>query len=353
MSQPLYKKILTDLREEILSGKLAVEEQLPTEKELSDRYQVSRITSKRALNELEQEGLIYRVRGKGSFVKAKETSATTIEESFVIKNNKALFILPFLNDLSVGNFTEGLLPTLQQEQIEVSMATLDVFKQKTVDELTQEYDGLIYYAEDTDLYLDILVKLSMKHFPVIVLDKKHFELNFPTILSDNVNGGFLATQQLIAQGHERIAYLFGNTTHPQSVKNRYVGYLHALNQADIAFHTSSGDEKATNHDLIEYLTENNITGIVCENDLVAIEAMRILKQHHYHVPDDFSIIGFDNIQASQFVDPPLTTIAQDFTLIGAIAGETLITWLKTKKMPQDQKVPVRLITRQSTKERNR
>lgn len=353
MSQPLYKKILTDLREEILSGKLAVEEQLPTEKELSDRYQVSRITSKRALNELEQEGLIYRVRGKGSFVKAKETSATTIEESFVIKNNKALFILPFLNDLSVGNFTEGLLPTLQQEQIEVSMATLDVFKQKTVDELTQEYDGLIYYAEDTDLYLDILVKLSMKHFPVIVLDKKHFELNFPTILSDNVNGGFLATQQLIAQGHERIAYLFGNTTHPQSVKNRYVGYLHALNQADIAFHTSSGDEKATNNDLIEYLTENNITGIVCENDLVAIEAMRILKQQHYHVPDDFSIIGFDNIQASQFVDPPLTTIAQDFTLIGAIAGETLITWLKTKKMPQDQKVPVRLITRQSTKERNR
>lgn len=350
MSQPLYKKILMDLKEEILSGKLAVEEQLPTEKELSDRYQVSRITSKRALNELEQEDLIYRVRGKGSFVKAKET-VPSIEESFLTKNKKALFILPFLNDLSVGNFTEGLLPTLQKEQIEVSMATLDVFKQKTVDELTQEYDGIIYYAEDTDLYLDILVKLSMKHFPVIVLDKKHFELNFPTILSDNVDGGFLATQQLIAEGHERIAYLFGNTTHPQSVKNRYVGYLRALNQANVSFHTSSGDEKATNHDLIDYLTENKVTGIVCENDLVAIEAMRILKQNDYQVPQDFSIIGFDDIQASRLVDPPLTTIAQDFTLIGAIAGETLITWLKTNKMPQDKKVPVRLIKRQSTKER--
>lgn len=352
MSQPLYKKILIDLKEEILSGKLAVEDQLPTEKELSDRYQVSRITSKRALNELEQADLIYRVRGKGSFVKAKEMVSTTIEESFSTKNKKALFILPFLNDLSVGNFTEGLLPTLQKEQIEVSMATLDVFNQKTVEELTQEYDGIIYYAEDTDLHLDILVKLSIKHFPVIVLDKKHFELNFPTILSDNVDGGFLATQQLIAEGHERIAYLFGNVTHPQSVKNRYVGYLRALNQANVTFHTSSGDEKATNHDLIDYLTTNKVTGIVCENDLVAIEAMRILKQHHYHVPNDFSIIGFDDIQASRLVDPPLTTIAQDFTLIGAIAGETLITWLKTKKMPQDKKVPVHLIKRQSTKERN-
>ena len=102
--------------------------------------------------------------------------------------------------------------------------------------------------------------------------------------------------------------------------------------------------------------EYKVVPISCEilSDICTpIEAMRILKQHHYHVPDDFSIIGFDNIQASQFVDPPLTTIAQDFTLIGAIAGETLITWLKTKKMPQDQKVPVRLITRQSTKERNR
>ncbi|MHC5268725.1 GntR family transcriptional regulator [Enterococcus sp. LJL98] len=350
MSQPLYKKILIDLKEEILSGRLAAEEQLPTEKELADRYQVSRITSKRALNELEQANLIYRVRGKGSFVKAKDVE-TTIEEIVPIKHKKVLFLLPFLNDLSVGNFTEGLLPTLQKEQIEVSMATLDVFQQKSVKEMTQEYDGIIYYAEDTDLYLDILVKFSMKNFPVIVLDKKHFELNFPTILSDNVDGGFLATQQLIDEGHQRIAYLFGHTTHPQSVKNRYVGYLKALNKANISFHTSSGDEKATNHDLIEYLEETKVTGIVCENDLVAIEAMRILKQHDYHVPNDYSIIGFDDIQASRFVDPPLTTVAQDFILIGAIAGETLITWLKTKKMPQDIKVPVHLIKRQSTKER--
>lgn len=64
MNQPLYQTIFNDLQTAILTGELPVDSQLPTEKELSRTYKVSRITSKRALTELEQLGLIYRVRGK-------------------------------------------------------------------------------------------------------------------------------------------------------------------------------------------------------------------------------------------------------------------------------------------------
>ncbi|XFE28165.1 GntR family transcriptional regulator [Listeria innocua] len=64
MNQPLYQTIFNDLQTAILTGELPVDSQLPTEKELSHTYKVSRITSKRALTELEQLGLIYRVRGK-------------------------------------------------------------------------------------------------------------------------------------------------------------------------------------------------------------------------------------------------------------------------------------------------
>ncbi len=65
--QLLYQKIFNDLKAAIADGSLPVDSQVPTEKELSAKYQVSRITSKRALTELEQLGLIYRVRGKGGF----------------------------------------------------------------------------------------------------------------------------------------------------------------------------------------------------------------------------------------------------------------------------------------------
>ena len=122
MDQPLYQKIFNDLQAAIADGSLPVDSQVPTDKELSAKYQVSRITSKRALTELEQLGLIYRVRGKGSFVKA----ATSVEKHVVLpKNSRILILLPFLSDLSVGDYTKGLNPVMQEQQLEVMMTTLD------------------------------------------------------------------------------------------------------------------------------------------------------------------------------------------------------------------------------------
>ncbi|KAF1302107.1 substrate-binding domain-containing protein [Enterococcus saccharolyticus] len=348
MNEPLYKQILRQLKQEILSGQRAINSQLPTEKELSEAYQVSRITSKRALTELEQAGLIYRVRGKGSFV--KEQFEPTVH-SPSNKVTRILFLLPFLHDLSLGNFTDGLLPVMQAHQVEVIMGTLDVFEQKKSNELMTEYDGLIYYSDYSEQYLDTLVNLALADFPVISLDKKNFELDFPTIVSDNLAGGQLATQHLIDEGHQRIGYLFNHATHhPQSVKNRYIGYLQALNQADLAFHTSAIDSLATQSHVIQYVKNNQLTALVCENDIVAIEAMRTLKQAGYDLPKDLSIIGFDDIQAAQFIEPPLTTIAQDFKQIGELAGKTLLTWIEQQEVPTDIKVPVTFIQRQSTKQ---
>ena len=85
MVVPLYQKISEDLKDQILTHKIEVGEKLPTELELSETYHVSRITAKRALNELEQIGLVSRTRGKGSFVKKnsekKTLSQTTKQNS--------------------------------------------------------------------------------------------------------------------------------------------------------------------------------------------------------------------------------------------------------------------------------
>lgn len=348
MNQPLYQTIFNDLQTAILTGELPVDSQLPTEKELSHTYKVSRITSKRALTELEQLGLIYRVRGKGSFVKSSAPEQMLPSPT---KTRRILFLLPYVADLSVGDFTKGLNPVMQDKQMDVMMTTHDFLQNKTAKELIHEFDGLIYYAFDTEQHLDLLFELSLKEFPVIILDKKIYELPFPTVLSDNFQGGVLATSHLIEQGHSKIAYLFGAQTHPQSVRQRYLGYLEALDKAGLAFHTSLDDKSATFDELLSYITKYEVTAFVCENDVVAIQTMNFLRQHDYHVPEDFSIIGFDDIQAAALVDPPLTTIAQDFEQLGKLAGEALITWLETNERPSDSKFPVSFIERQSTKEK--
>ncbi|MHC5248774.1 GntR family transcriptional regulator [Enterococcus sp. LJL90] len=340
--EPLYQTILNDLKEKILSGTLQPGSQVPTEKELSDSYQVSRITSKRALTELEQLGLIERTRGKGSFVKK------TTQKKIITK--RILFLLPFSNDLSLGNFSEGLLPIVQAEKFEVMMTNFDFLMSHHANEITQEFDGLIYYADDENQHLDLLFELSLKQFPTIILDKQLHDLNLPAIYSDNLAGGQVACDYLIALGHQKIAYIFGNDRLPQSTRQRYLGYIRSTSEHQLSFHTTLEDQRATLNNLLEYVTTNQITALVCENDLVAIEAMRILKQGGLQLPEELSVIGFDNIQAAALVDPSLTTISQNFKEIGALAGQALITWITTSQVPVSQKVAIHLITRQSTKE---
>lgn len=344
MSQPLYQKIFADLREAIATGELAPGSQLPTEKELSESYQVSRITSKRALTELEQAGLIYRVQGKGSFVKSSNSPLK--------KTNRVLFILPFLNDLSVGDFTEGLLPVMQKNQIDVMMTSPEYLNEKKADEIMANYAGLIYYAQNTESYLDLLTELALTDFPVIVLDKKIYDLPFPTVSSDNIGGGRMATKLLIEEGHQRIAFLFGEDVHPQSVRQRYLGYMRAIKEDGLAFHTLIDDKKATIPALLEYVKETKVTGLVCENDITAIKAAKFLREAGYSIPEDISIVGFDDIQAASLVDPPLTTIAQNFEKLGETAGRHLLQWIAENERPEDAKIPVRLIKRESTKELN-
>lgn len=343
MNQPLYKKIYIDLKNDILDGTFLPGSQLPTEMELAENYQVSRITSKRALTELEQAGFIFRIRGKGSFVKEKD-------EKTAKKANRILFILPFLNDLSVGNFADGLSPIMQEHHIDIMMSNIEYFSQKKADDLINEFDGLIYYVEHPEKYLDLLTELALKKFPVILLDKKIYDLPFPAVISDNVEGGRIATTYLIEQGHQRIGYLFGQEIHAQSVRQRYLGYLHAIKEANLSFLTAIDDEQATTFDLLNYVQQNSITALICENDLTAITAMNLFNQEELSVPDHLSIIGFDDIQAARLVNPPLTTVAQNFKTIGETAGNYLIQWIEQDKIPDDIKIPVSLIKRESTKE---
>jgi Transcriptional regulators len=340
LSQPLYQKIVTDLKQQITDGKFALHAQLPTEKELSEMYQVSRITSKRALTELEQADLIYRVRGKGSFVK-EPTRPTKLAK-------RILFLLPFVNDLSLGNFNDGLTPVMQEKKIDVFMTSADLLNNRSADELIQEFDGMIYYTNTDDQHIELLFELYLKQFPVVLLDKKIHDFDFPAVLSDNLEGGRLATQALLEAGHTRIGYLFGETQPPQSTRQRYFGYLSCLKQHNVAFHTALEDQQANIDNLLAYCQQQQLTAIVCENDLVAIHAMRELRAANITVPQEISVIGFDNIQAAALVDPPLTTISQDFKKIGQLASETLITWIETGEKPTDIAVPVTLIQRAST-----
>ncbi|WP_312497408.1 LacI family DNA-binding transcriptional regulator [Enterococcus sp.] len=348
MKEPLYKQIYDALHDAILTGTLAPGSRVPTEKELSETYQVSRITSKRALTELEQNQLIYRVQGSGSFVRQKTSRVAT---------GKILFVLPFANDLSLGNFTEGIYPIMHAYGYELLMTPADYLEKTSPQELMQEFDGMIYYASNTSSYYDLLFTCQQHGFPVVTLDKQLHDFAFPAILPDNFEGGQLAAAHLLSLGHQRIAYIFGSRHHPQSVRKRYLGYVETM-QRSVDFLTKLDDGRAVLTEAVTYIQDQQITAAVCENDLVAIELMRHIRQHP-QIPADFSIIGFDNIQAAALVDPALTTIGQNFAEMGRLAGLKVIEQINQSTdaareknhvsiEPAAQLVAVSLIIREST-----
>jgi len=343
MSLPLYQQISNDLKQKIIAKTFKSGDQLPTEKVLSETYSVSRITAKRALTELEQLGLVSRTRGKGTFVQELNKNHTKLLK-------RVLFIIPF-EGMSFGDFTQGLVPALKVENTTVFITYASYLKENTAEDIKENFDGLIYYPMYTEDYLDILLELSLQNFPVVLLDKQIYDLGFPCVSSDNFNGGEQAAQALLNLGHKRIAFVASNDTHhPQTTRNRYLGYVKVLKEQGIKFHTTLDDSLYTESSVLELIHNEKVTGLICENDLVALQTMKTLQDSHFSVPNDISIIGFDDIQAASLSNPPLTTIAQDFIGMGRIAGELLLDWIKSGQTPKDVKVPINLIKRKTTEE---
>jgi DNA-binding LacI/PurR family transcriptional regulator len=174
--------------------------------------------------------------------------------------------------------------------------------------------------------------------------------NYASVGSDNLRGGEMATAHLARLGRKRIAF-FGDTDAPE-IQQRYQGYRRALERfdleidPDLVFPAHFEIESAANsmHALIG--RGLSFDGVVCASDLIAIGVIRALRQRDISVPDDVSIIGYDDVHLARYFDPPLTTIGQDMTL----AGRLMVMKLLNAEHPGDmrsERLPTELIQRES------
>ena len=157
--------------------------------------------------------------------------------------------------------------------------------------------------------------------PVVLVNWVAPDVKLPAIVGDNRQGGRLATEHLLALGHQRIGHLSA-TARNAAAGERLDGVRDALKRAGHdprALVVVEGDGRVSGGDTaVRELLERmpDVTGIVCYNDLTAIGAVRALRAQRRQVPDDVSVVGYDDIALSAWVDPPLTTIAQPTAEMG-------------------------------------
>jgi LacI family transcriptional regulator len=215
----------------------------------------------------------------------------------------------------------------------------------------KQVDGVILVA--TGDGLGSLPALS-RRLPIVAVDRVLPGAEIDAVLTDNRHGGYLATQHLLDLGHRRIACITG-PSHLTLSAERVVGYRDALTQAGIAvaetwlvrgdFHPESGRNGALA--LLE--RPDAPTAIFACNDLMAIGILRTAAEFGLRVPEDLSVVGFDDIELASYTYPQLTTIVQPKVEMGRRAVQLL-----TERIAERTRVPRRemcepvLVVREST-----
>lgn len=193
-------------------------------------------------------------------------------------------------------------------------------------------------------------------FPVVAVDPHQSSTDFPAVISTNHQGVMEAISYLIRLGHRRIGFIGGRPDLRSSIR-RLQGYQEALAQANIAFDPAlvvAGDYNRPaaihcTHRL--FALADPPTAIMAANDDSALGVYEAAAERGLRIPEDLSVVGFDNIVESAFVDPPLTTVDQSIEGMGALAADIVLKLIQGKTWEsQLNKVPTRLVIRQSCRQ---
>jgi LacI family transcriptional regulator len=212
-------------------------------------------------------------------------------------------------------------------------------------------DGMIIASSQlTGESLDWLVSAPI---PAVAVNAEPGDLPVTVITSDNEGGSQQAVEHLVGLGHRRIAYVMG-APYFTAARPRYTGFREACAGAGIAVADAPAFEGEGQYDsgaraAAEILSlGTGVSAIVCYNDLTAIGVLGALRAAGQRVPDDFSVVGFDDIAAASWVTPALTTIAQQKAEMGRLAVGRLASAMDGELVPEVIRLPTLLRIRESS-----
>lgn len=340
------------LREQIESGQYPLGAALPTERQLSVQFGISRGTVRQALRILQREHLIVRQQGRGTFVTSSLNSGPPA-------NLHIGLIGLMLYDVEYGftGLVQGACASAGQRGYAVTMGSV----RTTAEELQSVRSfirdnalGVVLAPrapEARSYYRDLI----RENIAVVLADMCIPDCREDHVLIDNAYGIQLATRHLIQLGHRRLAYVsdgFALDDFPPIISERRRGFVETCRQAGIAAgELVDIDKEKHQARLRELLTSGNRpTGIVAYNDTWAVRIVSAARELGLSVPRDLSVVGFDDSTLVPKCDVPLTTINPERTEMGAAAMELLIAKIERPKPHPVRGILItpRLVVRQST-----
>ncbi len=196
--------------------------------------------------------------------------------------------------------------------------------------LSHRVDGLLISQAKEILNNTHYKEIQDRGVPLVFFDRKPVDMIAPSIIIDDENAAYEATRHLIDQGRKSILHLGNNLNMPISI-NRVDGFKRALKDGGLVVDESMiidcpSDQQGISYDKMLKLLEDGIKvdGLFASNDLLAIGAIKALKQFGLSIPEDVAVVGFSNWKFCDMVDPPLSSVDQPGRKMGRVAMERLL-----------------------------
>lgn len=327
LSLPKYHQLKEYLCDQMRRGELAPGDQVPSEYTLAKQFKLSRHTVRKALGDLENEGLVYREQGRGTFCSMRSKT-----------ENKTIAVMTtYISDYIFPAVIRGIEEILSVAGYTLLLANTDNNKQKEAQcfekLLNQNIAGLIIEPTKSALEncnLKYFQEIERRRLPYIMFHATYSDLEPAYIMMDDEKGGFMAAQYLLQLGHQDIAGIF-KTDDRQGIK-RQNGFLAALTEYNIDLKSGYLGNYDTEqissypYQFVRGLLQrtDRPTGLICYNDQIAIQAIGAIRDEGLRIPEDISIVGYDDSSLAVASEIKLTTIKHTKTVLGRQVARFII-----------------------------
>ncbi|MBD2867872.1 GntR family transcriptional regulator [Paenibacillus arenilitoris] len=415
-TEHLFMKIRNYVEHLVTSRELPPDARLPTETQLAELFGVSRLTVKRALSELVDRDLIYRIKGKGTFVTSRAEAAlspaggaaphgsrdTDAAErpqpegpsSFSPADGKpdtpspapaeapkvplpadppsvtepsapmVTVIMPDLLSRYASSITESLCDRLSEHglRVELRLTHIDLEREKRaiVEAVRNGAKGIVIFPRTGEIYNEEILRLKIERFPHVLIDRYLRGIDNHSVCSDNYDGAYRAVRGLTDLGHRHIGILSHDIGGVETVEDRLNGALKAIHDAggtpyplcNIVGNWASLKGAVPDEGLVaqaeHYFRQyEKVTAVVTLNLSTALLVVYTLRRLERRIPDDLSMITFDQPGSPILHHTALACVAQDPYKMGEMAADALVELMEGRPVEKRMVVPVTLMEGES------
>lgn len=357
-----YQELVEYVYNLIENGTLKDGDKLYSENELCEMFQISRQTVRKAIGILEEEGRVRRIRGSGTYLSRDYGKASAPKSAQDPSKTRIAVVTTYVESYIFPKTIQGIEKVLSEEGYSVQIAftnnTTEREKEVLQDIINRDdVAGVIVEGTKSGLpnpNRNLYHQLAGRHLPLLFINTYYPEVKAPHVSLNDVKAAEKAVDYLIQMGHQNIGTIM--KLDDGQGRLRYLGYLLAMEAAGLKvsdsqmvwIDTDESKQLAFCMDKIVSRLEN-CTAVLCYNDQIAFQLIKLLQERGIAVPQQMSVISIDDSDLALHSEVPITSLPHPKEKLGIKAAECLLHMIRGKETEVTYEFDTRVVERDSVK----